>query len=235
MIPQNPVPMLWVIPPDVINGVSAGTLAAFIKRLDNVHVWELDCGAVAYSLPDILVKRGRPVDYEAFLKRLRPLFQNPYEIPDSDALDLEIPDNKYWVRISLKPEETNKRSCRYIKSHLNEWNPFAFKAYSSSELSTEDAESLKVYLMDWLLTTGKRSVCGESLCIGNTELSAYTMPGSAKFYPETGYEVRCSDYSPCTWPWIDLYLRMRRDLPVKKRLSMRFFNEVDPDIQRRMM
>ena len=228
MIPQNPVPMLWVIPADLLD-VSAETLVSAISRLENIQVWQIE-GAVAFSLPDILVKWGIPLDDEAFLRRTRPLFQmiNSFTISNRAALDLELPDNKYCVRISLQPEETNKRSCRYFKSHLTEWNPFAFRAYSSYELRKEDLESLRIYFTDWLLAAGKRSVFGESLSVGNTELADYAMPGSAKSFPESGYEVRCSSYSPSTWPWIDLYLRMRRDLPVKKRLSMRFFNETDP-------
>ena len=217
--------MVWVIPPDLME-VSSDTLASSISRLDNVQVWQIEGGAVAISLPDILVKSGIPLNYEAFLKRTRPLFQivDSCTVSNHDALDLEIPDTKYWVRMSLKPEETNKQSCRYFKSHLTESSPFAFRAYSSFELSETDLESVKKYLADWLLAASKRSVCGESLHVGNTKMKGYTMPATERSYPENGFEVRCSDYSPCTWPWVDFYLRMRRELPVKKRLSIHFFN-----------
>jgi hypothetical protein len=228
MIVENPVPTLWVIPLDMLN-VSVETIVSAIKRLENIQIWQID-GGVAFSLPDILVKMGRPIDYDAFLERTKPLFRivDPCTLPNYDALDLQIPDRKYRVRITLKPEETNRRSCRHFKSHLIDWNPFAFRAYASYEPSNKDSEDLKLYLTDWLLTAEKRSVFGESLNVGNAELTDYAMPASARSYPEHGCEVRCSEYSPCTWPWIDLYLRMRRDLPTKKRLSIRFFNEVDP-------
>jgi hypothetical protein len=221
-----PFPMLWVIPPDLINGVYSETLVSCISHLGNIHVWQLDGGAVAFSLPDILVKRGRPLDYDAFLKRIRPLFQivDSCAIANRDATDLEIPDTKYWVRMSLKSGEHDKQSCRYFKSHLTESSPFAFRAYSSFELGETDLENVKKYLTDWLLAAGKRSVCGETLHVGNTEVKGHTMPATGRSYPESGFEVRCSDYSPCTWPWIDFYLRMRRELPVKKRLSIHFFN-----------
>lgn len=226
---RNPVPMLWVIPPDVMQ-VSAEALASSISRLDNINVWQLEGGALAFSLPDILVKWGVALDYEAYLKRTRPLFQivDPCLISERSALDLEIPDSKYWVCISLQPEETNKRICRYFKSHLSKWDPFAFRAYSSYDMGREDLASLREYLAEWLLTAGGRSVCGESLHVGNTELSHFAAPAGPRAYSENGFEVRCSSYAPCTWPWVDLYLRMRRELPAKKRLSVRFFNETDP-------
>lgn len=142
---RNPVPMLWVIPPDLIEGASSETLASSISRLGNIRVWQFEGGALAFSLPDILTKRGVPLDYDAFLKRTRPLFQivDPCTTPDHDALDLEIPDNKYWVRISLKPEETNRRICRYFKSYLSEWNPFEFRAYSSYELGGLELKKIR--------------------------------------------------------------------------------------------
>jgi hypothetical protein len=145
MIPQNPVPMLWVIPADLL-GVSAETVVTAISRLEGIQVWQIE-GAVAFSLPGILVKRGRPLDEEAFLSRTRPLFRtiNSFTISKSSVTDLELPDIKYEVRMSLQQEETNKRSCRRFKSHLNEWNPFAFRAYSSYELNTEEMESQRIY------------------------------------------------------------------------------------------
>jgi hypothetical protein len=230
MIQQNPVPMLWVVPPDLIRDIYPETLVSCLNSLENVQVWHLDGGALAFSLPDILVKRGRPLDYEAFLRRTRPLFRivDPYTIPNHDALDLEIPDEKFWVRISLQPEETNKRICRYFKSHLSDWAPFAFSAYSSYELIEKDVKDLKRFLLDWLRNTEGRPVLGELLRTGSVEVTDYIKPAGTRSYPETGLEVRCADYLPCTWPWIDLYLRMRRELPAKKRLSIRFFNETDP-------
>ena len=168
MIQQNPVPMLWVVPPDLIRDIYPETLVSCLNSLENVQVWHLDGGALAFSLPDILVKRGRPLDYEAFLRRTRPLFRivDPYTIPNHDALDLEIPDEKFWVRISLQPEETNKRICRYFKSHLSDWAPFAFSAYSSYELIEKDVKDLKRFLLDWLRNTEGRPVLGELLRTG---------------------------------------------------------------------
>ena len=226
MIPQNPVPMLWVMPPDLIKGGYSETLASLISRLDDIHVWRLDGGGVAFSLSNILVKWGRPLDDEAYLKRTRPLFQivDSCTISNRDALNLEIPDTKYWVRISLKPDERDKRSCGYFKSHLTDWNPFAFSAYSSYELDGPDLDHVRRYLADWLLSASTRSVCGESLHVGNTKMKGYTTPATERSYPENGFEILCSDYFPCTWPWIDLYLRMRRELPPKKWLSIQFFN-----------
>jgi hypothetical protein len=225
----SPVPMLWVIPTDLSNG-SAEAIASAISRWENIRVWQIN-GAVAFSLLDILVRRGRPLDNQEFLRRVIPLLRivDPYIPPNHSALDLEIPDEKFWVRVTLRPEETNKRSCTYIKSHLNDWNPFTFKAYSPYELTEEDMEHSRIFLLDCIRNTEKRAVFGESLHAENMEFEGYTKPAGARSYPETGFDVRCPNYSPCTWPWIDLYLRMRRDLPVKKRLSFRFFNETDPE------
>jgi hypothetical protein len=230
MIQPDPVPMLWVVPPDLIRNIYPETLVSFLGSLDDVQVWHLDGGALAFSLPDILVKWGRPLDDEVFLKRTRPLFRflEPYTLQNHSALDLEIPDEKFWVRITLQPEETDRRVCAYVKSHLNGWTPFAFKVYSVHELIEKDVEDMKRFILDWLQNTESRPVFGESLHIGSIELAYYKRPGGKRSYPETGFEVRCANYLPCTWPWIDLYLRMRRELPGKKRLSIRFFNETDP-------
>lgn len=227
MLPREPVPMLWIIPPDLIDGASSKALVSSLRRLDNIQVWQFEGGAVAFLLPDVLVKRGIPLDYDgAFLKRTRPLFQvvDSYTISDRSVLDLEIPDNKYWVRMSLKPEETNRQSCVYFKSFLSKSSPFAFKACSSYDLGETDLESMKEYLATWLAAAATRPIFGESLRVGTTKLARTMKPATERSYPKNGFEVRCSEYSPCTWPWIELYLRMRRELPVKQRLSIDFFN-----------
>ena len=226
MNPATPVPMLWVFPRDIIEGIHPEFLASLLGQLDGVKTWEFDGGNVAFSLPDVLVKHSIPVDYDDYLKKTRPVFKfiDPYLVPDHGALDLEIPDCKYCARISLKPREKDSRSCRYFKSQLKDWTPFGFTAYSSYELTKAELASVKKYLTDWITAASKKAVHGETLSLGNVELIDHLSLATERSYHEAGYEVRCSSYTPCTWPWIDFYLKMRRELPVKKRLSIRFFN-----------
>ncbi|HTR42860.1 MAG TPA: hypothetical protein VMH87_14700, partial [Pseudomonadales bacterium] len=130
----------------------------------------------------------------------------------------------YWVLMSLKPGESDRQFCRRFKSHLKDWNPFSFCAFASYELTELELGNVKEYLVNWLDDAGKQPVQGESLSLGSFELINHRAPATKRSYPEAGYEVRCSSYTPCTWPWIDFYLKMRRELPAKKRLSIRFFN-----------
>ena len=228
MIETIPVPMVWVIPPDLLMNPSSKGLGASIGQHPAVRVWEFEGGGVAFSLPDVLVRRGTPVNYELFLRRTQQLFQSidKWAVPEPDALDLDIPGSQYWSRMLLKPEEKNARSCRYFKSELTRWEPFGFQAYSSYELDKDAFGSIREFLEEWFSTASSQRLYGESLCLGRIEMVDYCSPRTKTSYPESGYEVRCSAYTPCTWPWIDFYLRMRRSLSARKRLSVRFVNPI---------
>jgi hypothetical protein len=217
--------MLWIIPFDLIEGASRQELSNGISQF-GYTIWEFECGSIAFSSPEVLVRRGSAVDHQHFLTWTRPVFRFLRSVigAERDALDLEIPDTKFWSRVSLKPEETNTRSCRYFKSKLTAWSPFGFKVYSSYEIDARTLDKIKLYLTMWMSTCSKQLIHGESLVLGDVDIKEYSSPRTEKNYPERGFEVNCSEYTPCTWPWIDLYLRMRRELPVRERLSIEFFN-----------
>ncbi|HTR41152.1 MAG TPA: hypothetical protein VMH87_06010, partial [Pseudomonadales bacterium] len=54
------VPMLWVIPPDVIKDIHPEFLASLLSQLEGTKVWEFEGGGFAFSIAEVLVKRGIP-------------------------------------------------------------------------------------------------------------------------------------------------------------------------------
>ena len=67
---------------------------------------------------------------------------------------------------------------------------------------------------------------GEVLKLADMKLEEYFRPAAGKFYPWDGFFITCSSYVPCTWPWLELYLSMRKHLPPRQRLSLEFFDPV---------
>jgi hypothetical protein len=225
-------PRLWIMPADILGRLSSEQCAKIISSQFGGDVWLFEGGSLAFCLPDILVTAGGVAeDYASFLEHTRPFFNYLNSALgwsatgfDPSALDLDIPDEKYWSQVLLQPEETNRRSCVYIKSRLSDWQPFSFRACSSYELDSAGLRQLRRYLEKWCSRGSHREVHGEKLSIGNIELTEITSGPTETSYPKYGYEVSCSSYTPCTWPWIDLYLEMRRGLPVRQRFSIEFFN-----------
>jgi hypothetical protein len=166
------------------------------------------------------------VDYPKELEITRPLFRylEEFLVSDGDATDLEIPDTKFWIRMLLQPGEHDARYCRYVKSHLVGWNSFAFKAYASYSLTPASRQEVRTYFSQQLDKYSTEEVNEERFDLGDISFSDYSRSGNREAYPEDGFEIRCSKYQLVTWPWLELFLHMRSQLPRKKRLSLEFFN-----------
>jgi hypothetical protein len=219
--------LLWVAPEDTLVGVSATKLADALQERLSCDVWLL-CGgsALAYSIPGILVTRGESHDYDRYLEATRPLntFVDTLIVSNADVLALEIPQAKFWVEMLLQPNEKEARYCCYVKSVLRQSLPFGFRASSTYHLSPQTRASLQCYLRDFIYRAGREPINGEILNLGETKMVPYQKATAEDSFAEFGFEILCSDYIPVTWPWIELILDMRKNLPKQHRLSIEFFN-----------
>jgi hypothetical protein len=224
-------PLLWIVPQDLIVGIQAEALAQYLQKEAGCVTWVLMGQSLAYSFPDVLVNRGVSLDYPKQLEKtrlLRALLAGK-KVEDCSATTLGVPDRKYWPIMAISPGESEARWCCRIKSRLQRWRPFAFKARAFSELTRSVRKHLRCFLENWIEDRSSVSVHGETLNLGDITVDEYTQPGNPKAYPEDGFIVTCSSYVPCTWPWIELYLIMRKERPPKHRLSLEFFNPGMPE------
>src|SRR5215211_3588434 len=130
-------PLLWVIPADLLIDKDVESLARDLREKTGCHAWVVGQDAVAYSFPDVLVDRGKALDYPAELAKTRllrsVLFLRRSE--NCDATTLELADTKYWPTMVISPGESEARHCCRIKNRLHQWEPFAFKARAFYELT----------------------------------------------------------------------------------------------------
>ncbi|MDB6065422.1 MAG: hypothetical protein JWR26_1630 [Pedosphaera sp.] len=221
---------VWVAPSDLFKTSSAEAVGEMLERQFDCDVWVLSEGsALAFSPTGLLVNHGLPIDYPAFVEITKPLFQfvNMFIATDDTGTDLHIPDNRFYTRMLLKPEEPNLRYCSYIESDLTALEPFAFRAYSKHSMTPESRIKLRRYLEKWHEKYSQGSIYGDRLDCGAIEYSEYCRAGTPTSYMEDGFEVRWSKYMPSTWPWVELYLDMRKNMDRRQRLSIRFFNPTD--------
>lgn len=222
-------PELWVKPRDVILGTEAGTLAHYLEEKAGCDAWVLDGDSLAYSFRDLLVDRGMSLDYPKFLEKTRLVRELLVGlVTDRDALTLDIPDNKYWVVVSLADGESETRQCCYMKISLQHWEPFAFIAAAPFPLKPPVKSRLRIFLEDWIAKMSSEGSQGEFLNLGKVEIQEHFKPANSKSYPWDGFVVTCSRYIPCTWPWLEWYVSMRKHFPPRQRLSLEFFNPPNP-------
>jgi hypothetical protein len=209
----------------------AENLARDLREKTGCHAWVVGPDAVAYSFPDILVDRGKSLDYPAQLERTRSLRAVLFlrRTENCDATTLELPDKKYWPIMLISPGESEARHCCRIKNRLHQWEPFAFKARACGELTSATRKRLRAFLEDWTAQRGSEPVNGETLNLGKINIEEYRQSGTRTTYPQDGFTITCSSYVPTTWPWIELYLLMRKKWPREQRLSLEFFNPGMPD------
>ena len=219
-------PFLWIEPRDVIVGAEPEGLARYLAAEAGCDTWVLDDDSLAYSFPDVLVDWGMSLDYPRFLEKTKlvnKLLAGKIK-KECDAVVLDVPDVKYWTQVSLSPGESETQQCCYMKSILEQWEPFAFKAAAPFPLTSSTRKHVRTFLEDWIEKMSSGGAQGEVLQLGKVTVAEYFHPGNPKMYPQDGFVVTCSSYVPCTWPWIALYLSMRKHLPAKQRLSVEFFN-----------
>ncbi len=222
-------PELSVKPRDVLLSTGAGALAHYLEEKAGCETWVLGGDALAYSFRDVLVDRGMSLDYPKFLEKTRLIRQLLAElVTKGDALTLDIPDNKYWVTMCLSDGETESRECCYMKSTLQDWEPFAFIAAAPFPLKPAVKQSLRTFLENWIGQMSSEGSQGEFLKLGKVEIQEHFKPANPKSYPWDGFAVTCSSYVPCTWPWLEWYLSMRKHFPARQRLSLEFFNPPNP-------
>ena len=223
------MPYLWVVPRDLIIGTSAEALAQLLQNEAGCDTWVLDGDSLAYSFRDILCDRGTSLDYPKFLEKTRVLDRllSGKLAKHPDAMDLDVPDQKFWTRMSLAPDEAEGRDCCYMLSTLEHWGPFtAFKAAACHKLTSSIKKNLRSFFEEWIMRMSSQGAQGEVLKLADMKLEEYFRPPAGKFYPWDGFLITCSSYVPCTWPWLELYLSMRKHLPPRQRLSLEFFDPV---------
>ena len=218
-------PELWVMPRDLILRTEADTLAHYLAEKAGCETRVLDGDSLAYSFRDVLVDRGTSLDYPKFLERTR-LVRELLSglVARGDALGLDIPDNKYWITMCLCEDESEKRECCYMKSTLEQWEPFAFIAAAPFPLKPSVKNSLRAFLENWIARMSSEGSQGELLNLGKVEIHDHLKPANSKSYPWDGFVITCSSYTLCTWPWLEWYLSMRKHFPPRQRLSLEFFN-----------
>jgi hypothetical protein len=225
----NISPILWVIPEDLFRVSCPSQIQEQIRSRFGCETWVLDDGrALAYCFRDLLANQGVPLDYGLYLERARPLSRSmdSFLLQDRDALDLRIPGGKYWVRVSLQPGEVDKRHCMHIQSRLTSLERVALRAYATSSLAEPRAAQIKMFLLHSIDVLNKVPINGETLRTGNIEIERYEVPQSTTCYGEDGFEISMQSYQPVTWPWLELYLRIRRTFPKRERLSFEFIDKV---------
>src|SRR5256885_14326842 len=109
-------PIIWVLPAYAFRASTPTEVEPLIRDSFQCDTWLLDDGrALAFSFRELLTDRGIPVDNPLFEKLTMPIFRflDQFLVEDQDALDLKVPDIRFWPRIALPPGETEKRYCMY--------------------------------------------------------------------------------------------------------------------------
>lgn len=217
-------PLLWIIPGDQIRGIEAKDLAVLLRDKAGCDAWSISDDAVAYSFRDVLVDRGFALNYDKQLEKTQFVRRLLSEVvpADRDATEIELPDHKYWAIMSLRPGESELRECCYFKNRLENYGAFGFKATAPYRLRRQTKDKLRIFLEEWIAKASNEDTNGEFLQLGEVSIASYSQLGNPKSYPQDGFYVTCASYLPSTWPWIDLYLTMRKRLPPKERLSLEF-------------
>jgi len=220
-----PCPLLWLVPANVFRVGHPRDVELDLRNQFGCDTWLLDdCQALAFSFPTLVATRGIPNDYPLFLKLTGPMFRwlEPFLIGDCDALDLQIPDSRFWVRAILRPEETMKRYCMYMFCRAISFEALTCRAYASYVLTERSLGRVKAYLDNALMS--RVPIHGESLRCGRLEFRRFQVPPSRESYGRDGFEVKFKSYEPVVWPWLELYLNIRRVFPAPERLSFEFLD-----------
>ena len=222
------VPILWVIPKDLVKIHDLRPVVDRIQKIPNCKAWLLSDGSLAIVIRDALFDRGLALNYGVYTARTNEVGHILGAVIESgtDSVVLQIPDNKYWVVMWLAPGESESVSCSYMSCKMDQWTPFAFLAAGPSIMDKRKRVFLQLFLEQWIQKRSSEPLLGEKLELGDVLFTEFERKNPDPSVLRFGVAVSCSNYSPCTWPWIDLYLETRCTLRAKLRVSFEFFNPV---------
>src|SRR5437588_11736006 len=98
--------------------------------------------------------------------------------------------------------------------------------YASRPLPETRLPHIERFLRVWLEKSTETEVHGEILEYGRFQMQRYQSPPNPKSYGRDGFEVSFESYKSVTWPWLELYLIIRRTFPKRERLSFEFANKM---------
>lgn len=217
--------LLWVIPEDLFRISDARHLERQLHELFACETWLLAGGeAIAVSLPEIRVDRGVPLDVSQFERLTLPFFDflDNYLVRDYDSLNLNIPGSRYWTRTILESKETEKRHCMHIVSKLVSPSACRVRIYSTRLMDDDGAERARRFIVNWFENCNSAAIIEEVITHVPTNGQRYVIEPTEVSYPQDGFEFELRPFSPVTWPWLELYLAIRRSFPKRERLSIEF-------------
>ena len=142
-----------------------------------------------------------------------------------DTMRLEIPECKFSVVCTLLPREFDTRYCSFMKNRVGKDAPVGVRIYCKTASNAASLEGLRSLVEEWLLTSNDTGSFGEQLVFKDVRISPYSAPETDRTYERQGFELYFSSLGPpVMWPWLLLYLRVRRDLPKRFRPSFEFFD-----------
>jgi hypothetical protein len=200
---------------------------AVIRREFMGETWLLDgARSLAVSLQDVLAANGRPVNYALFLERTQPLFRylNGFLRAGYDALDLRVPSPGFHVRTILQPGECDKRYCMYMDSKSDSQSTPRLRAYSNYSLTDTAAARVKDSLISFFEEFSCAPLHGERLQYQRLRCERYKTQRAVGSYSRDGFEFEFGSWHPVTWPWVELYLRHRREFRPRERVSFEFIS-----------
>jgi len=226
-LPLPLVPYTMLYPDDMLEGIDVDNLSEELRSRFNCEVWKLD-GALAFCLREILVTYGQVHDYPKYRTITDPLYAwlTSMGVDTKCAtIDFKMPFPTYGVRVLIPWKELEaERYCCSIRTKLKSMENIAFRLTSPYALTDDDKIKLRTIVESWLQHRKNEALFGEKLNLGEVNLTEYLAEATPKSYREEGFLVQCSECQPCTWPWIELYLKMRSMKFKRQRLSIMFCN-----------
>ncbi len=226
-LPLPLVPYTMLYPDDMLEGIDVHAVSEGLQSRFNCEVWRLD-GALAICFREVLVTYGQAHDYQKYLAVTSPVYAWLTAMRVSikcATIAFKIPFPTYGVTVMIPWEELEgEKVCCSIRSRLISFESMAFRLTSPYKLKDADKIELKAIIERWLEHRRTEPLLGEVLDLGEVKLAEYTAEATQMSYREEGFWIQCSRCVPCTWPWIELYLKMRSMNHRRQRLSLMFFN-----------
>jgi hypothetical protein len=213
-------PLLWVIPNDHLL-LPAPQVQVAAERL-GFEAWQLHEGsALAISVYSPCRGHGRPLDYPAFLRRraqLKPL--DVYFCKCMSVENAELPDQRFWPRIWLSAAEEDSPRTITMRSNVISCGHIIAR-FHRRKACTEAVRSKLMQVLGTWFTAATAGINGEALQPQVVQLhpfSADTGSSAQKF----GFDLPLAYPEAVSWPWLELYLRLRAELPDRDRFSVQF-------------
>jgi hypothetical protein len=202
--------------------VDLATAQTKMHSISTVKTWVLDNDTLAFedaAYP--LVRHGGLVERNVGVVPSN-LLLNEVEISETFPMFGSIPSSRFFVAFVFPKSEEPCRVTSISRAQMP--SPLSLKLHTYKDLGAERFLRVERIFAEWFEEATTTGFHGEIIVCPRHSINPYSAPPDFPYPQQFGLVIEMPVINEVCFPWLELFLRLRRKLPKSMRVSLQFDN-----------